>query len=73
MIQNWIEYEGRMAGAWRLDSFLGTHDGIAAYAASSGNKRSTVKIVTLEEERPAAVRSSWELAKHFSSDHLLKI
>ena len=73
MTQNWIEYEGCMAGAWRLDSFLGIQDGIAVYSSGGESGRSIVKILTLDDERVGAVRSSWAHANKCADRHLLQI
>lgn len=79
MTQNWIEYEGRMAGAWRLDSFLGTRDGMAVYQSSSesgvsaAERKAVVKILMLDDEKAGSVRASWEQANKCSDDHLLRV
>ena len=79
MTQNRIEYEGRMAGAWRLDSFLGTRDGMAVYDSSSGSggfmpeRKAVVKLLMLDDERSGAVRTSWEQATKCVDDHLLRV
>ena len=79
MTQNRIEYEGRMAGDWRLDSFLGTRDGMAVYDSSSGSggftpeRKAVVKLLMLDDERSGAVRSSWEQATKCVDDHLVRV
>ena len=76
MTQNWIEYEGRMAGAWRLDSFLGTREGMPAYESSSesgAEGRAVVKLLLPDDERAGAVWTSWELANKCSDDSLLLV
>ena len=62
-----------MAGAWRLDSFLGIQDGIAVYSSAGESGGSIVKILTLDDERVGAVRSSWAHATKCADSHLLQI
>lgn len=73
MTQNWIEFEGRMAGDWRLDSYLGNRGGVAVFQSSGGDGNTVVKILDPGDENAAAVRNSWTHASKCSSDHLLRV
>jgi len=73
MTQNWIEFEGRMAGDWRLDSYLGNRDGVAVFQSSGESGDSMVKILRLGDENAAAVRNSWTYASKSPGDHLLRV
>ncbi len=73
MTQNWIEYEGRVVGAWRLDSFLGIRDGMAVFESSNEDGGSIVKLLMLDDERANSIRGSWARANQFSDSHLLKV
>ncbi|MEP6535774.1 MAG: hypothetical protein ABJF23_10685 [Bryobacteraceae bacterium] len=73
MTENWIEFEGQMAGDWRLDSYLGDPDGIAMFQSSGQGGGSVVEVLRPGDENAAAVRSSWTHAAKISSDHLLKV
>jgi hypothetical protein len=79
MTLNWTNYEGHLAGAWRLDSFLGFRDGKASYKSSDESGESAevakglVQIVVADDEGSGAVRRSWEHASKCSGDHLLRV
>src|SRR3954447_22348794 len=79
MTQDWVGYEGRSAGTWRLDSFLGFRDGRASFQAfdeSSENpdrKPVLVQLLPADDDSASAMGTSWEHASACSQDHLLRV
>ena len=75
MIQNLIGHEGRYAGMWRLDSFLGDRDGKAFYMTTdvANATPALLEIIPSAAEGAGAVRSSWELAGHLSHENLQRV
>ncbi len=75
MIQNWSGLEGSFAGSWRLESFLGDRDGKGFFltANPADSSPALVEIIPADSESAAAVRSSWNLARRFSLDNLMRV
>jgi cell division septation protein DedD len=74
MSLNWTQFEGKYAGGWRLDSFLGERDEKAFF---TGRKEGQAKaaLIELMEGTPEAdaVLASWSLARRFAHEHLLAV
>lgn len=75
MIQNWTGYEGRFAGAWRLDSFLGDRDGKGFFMTTNpaDSSQALLEIIPAGEDNAGIVRGSWGLARRFTHDHLMRV
>jgi hypothetical protein len=75
MIQNWTGYEGRLAGAWHLDSFLGERDGKGFFMTTNpaDSSQALVEIIPADATSAGAVRASWDLARRFAHDHLMRV
>jgi len=74
MSLNWTQFEGKYAGGWRLDSFLGDRDEKAFF---TGRKEPEAKpaLIELMDGTPEAdaVLASWSLARRFAHEHLLAV
>ena len=66
---HWGEYEGRPAGNWRLDTFLGERDHRAFFVGQSevSTETALVELVEYECQGAESLRASWERASRL--DH----
>jgi hypothetical protein len=75
MMFQWGEYEGRLAGNWRLDSFLGERDHRAFFVGQNEVSNDTALIQLVEQSDPAAAafRASWDRALGLRHPHLVRV
>jgi hypothetical protein len=75
MTHNWAGYEGRFAGTWRLDSFLGDRDSKAFYMTAdvANTNPALLEVIPVGVEGAEAARKSWDSAGSLSHEGLLKV
>ncbi len=75
MAVDWISYEGRSIGEWRLESFLGDREEKGFYVArSEGSPQpALIKLVMSADGAAGTVRASWKRAKELAHPNILHI
>jgi len=75
MDRNWTQFEGRNAGGWRLDSFLGEREEKAFFSGGdeAGAKAALVEVMEGGTPEADAAAASWSLARRFAHANLLTV
>jgi hypothetical protein len=75
MSRNWTRYEGRFAGGWQMETFLGERDDTAYFIAHNGvgPRSSLLQVVIAGSPGANAALASWTLAKRLTSEHILRV
>jgi hypothetical protein len=75
MAADWILYQGRSVGKWRLESFLGDRDGKGFYVGRSEHspQQALIKLMPSAGGEAEAIRASWERAKPLSHENILRV
>jgi ribosomal protein L12E/L44/L45/RPP1/RPP2 len=75
MMFHWGEYEGRPAGNWRLDTFLGERDRRAFFVGQSEVSTQTALVEIVEQNNDAleALRASWERASKLNHPNVMRV
>ena len=75
MNRNWAQFEGRNAGGWRLDSFLGDRDDKAFFSGSEagGSRAALIEVMESGTPEAEALLASWSLARRFAHRSLLSV
>lgn len=75
MIHKWADYEGRSAGAWPLDSFLGVRDNAARYLTRKpqDGSKALIELVPAGAGEASAISGSWQLASQLGDHDLLPV
>lgn len=71
---NWNDYEGREAGEWPLDSFLGERDGKVFFITHRPGTSNQLLLQLLPRDAAGAgvTRESWNIARELNHENLLR-